>query len=155
MEDVALATFQERLKELRKAQNMKQSELAERLGVSMYTVSVWERGQRRPEYDNLDSLCEIFQVNLGYLLGTSDDPTPPGAPSNEDIARWSEEDEVESLEHIFRIMTRLNQTSKRIISAAILQAYKEDKRNGTLEAGYSVTVNSLLTSEEKSKDNES
>ena len=68
--------------------------------------------------DKLDSLCEIFQVNLGYLLGTSDDPTPPGAPSNEDISRWSEEDEVESLEHIFRIMTRLNQTSKRIISAA-------------------------------------
>ena len=150
-----MATFQERLKELRKAQNMKQSELAERLGVSMYTVSVWERGQRRPEYDNLDSLCEIFQVNLGYLLGTSDDPTPPGAPSNEDIARWSEEDEVESLEHIFRIMTRLNQTSKRIISAAVLQAYKEDKRNGTLEVGYSVTVNSLLTSEEKSKESES
>ena len=155
MEDVALATFQERLKELRKAQNMKQSELAERLGVSMYTVSVWERGQRRPEYDNLDSLCEIFQVNLGYLLGTSDDPTPPGAPNDEDIARWSEEGEVESLEHIFRIMTRLNQTSKRIISAAILQAYKEDKRNGTLEAGYGVTVNSLLTSEEKRKESES
>ena len=94
-------------------------------------------------------------MNLGYLLGTSDDSTPPGAPSNEDISRWSEEDEVERLEHIFRIMTRLNQTSKRIISAAILQAYKEDKRNGTLEVGYSVTVNPLLTDEEKSKENES
>ena len=150
-----MATFQARLKELRKAQNMKQSELAEQLGVSMYTVSVWERGQRRPEYDNLDALCDIFQVTLGYLLGTSDDPTPPGAPSDGDLTSWSEENEVESLEHIFGIMTRLNQTSKRIISAAILQAYKEDKRNGTLESGYSVTVNPLLIDEGKCKENES
>lgn len=144
-----MATLPERLKELRKAQNMKQSELAEQLGVSMYTVSVWERGQRRPEYDNLDALCETFQVNLGYLLGTSDDPTPPGKASDEEFARWEEEGERESLEHIFKAMTKLSQTSKRIISAAIEAAYREDKKSGILEEGYDVTVRQLQTAGEK------
>lgn len=47
MEDVALATFQERLKELRKAQNMKQSELAERLGgIDVHSVSMGERTEK-------------------------------------------------------------------------------------------------------------
>ena len=150
-----MATLPERLKELRKAQKMNQSELAERIGVSMYTVSVWERGQRRPEYDNLDALCDVFQVNLGYLLGTSEDPTPPSEPSNEDLARWADEDEMESFEHIFRSMTKLNPTSKRIIAAAIAQAYREDKSSGTLGPGYTVIVRALQNDNETSESSES
>lgn len=150
-----MATFQERLKELRKAQNLKQSELAEKLGVSMYTVSVWERGERKPEYDNLDALCEVLNVNLGYLLGTNDDPTPPGVPSDADLVRWDDEDEMETLKNVFSRMTRLNQGAKRIITAAIIQAFKEDRENGTLEAGYEVDVRPLGDTAEYSEEEKS
>lgn len=150
-----MATFQERLKELRKAQNLKQSELAEKLGVSMYTVSVWERGERKPEYDNLDALCDVLNVNLGYLLGTNDDPTPPGVLSDADLARWADEDEMEALKNVFSRMTQLNQGSKRIITAAIIQAFKEDRESGTLEAGYEVEVRPLSDFAEQSEEKNS
>ena len=75
-----MATFQERLKELRKAHKLKQAELAEKLGVSMFTVSVWERGQRMPEFDNLEALSSVLDVNIAYLLGASDDRVPKECP---------------------------------------------------------------------------
>ena len=85
-----MATFQERLKELRKAHKLKQAELAEKLGVSMFTVSVWERGQRMPEFDNLEALSSVLDVNIAYLLGASDDPSPKGVPSDEDFQKWEQ-----------------------------------------------------------------
>src|SRR5699024_12492480 len=97
-----MATFQERLKELRKAHKLKQAELAEKLGVSMLTVSVWERGQRMPEFDNLEALSSVLDVNIAYLLGTSDDPRPKGVPSDEDFQKWETEDEMENLRLAFR-----------------------------------------------------
>lgn len=135
-----MAEFHERIKELRKAKNLKQSELADILGVSMYTVSVWERGVRRPEYDNLEALCGVFQVSLGYILGSTDDPSLPPDPLNDDLERASDEDEMESLQHIFEIMTKLSPFSKSIIKAAIAQAYKNDRDVGWLDKGFEVVV---------------
>lgn len=135
-----MATFQERLKELRKAHKLKQAELAEKLGVSMFTVSVWERGQRMPEFDNLEALSSVLDVNIAYLLGASDDPSPKGVPSDEDFQKWETEDEMENLRLAFERITRLSKSSQSIILAAASQAYKEDKISGTLAEGYEVTV---------------
>ena len=51
-----MATFAERLRELRKKNNVTQSQLAEKLGVASVTVSIWERGVRRPEFETLDTI---------------------------------------------------------------------------------------------------
>ena len=41
------------------------------LGVSLYTVSVWERGVRIPDRENIEKLAEIFSVLVRrfYLEG--------------------------------------------------------------------------------------
>lgn len=129
-----------RIKELRKSMNLKQSELADKINVSMYTVSVWERGVRKPEYENLDALCDIFNVNLGYLLGTTDDPTPQADLGDEFLEGSVEDDERGYLQYIFSLMSRLDKDSQQIIAASVNQAYKICKERGTLEAGYKISV---------------
>ena len=43
-----MATMGERIKELRKANGMTQTELAEKMGVTKGTVSTWETDSRKP-----------------------------------------------------------------------------------------------------------
>lgn len=135
-----MAEFKDRIRELRRARNLKQSELAEQLGVSMYTVSVWERGQRKPEYSTMEQICSFFGVTLAYLIGEQDNPDSPEEVSDEDAAYWESIDEAESLEHIFVLMSKLSDSAKRIIKAAIIQSYREDKVKNALTDGFEVLV---------------
>jgi transcriptional regulator with XRE-family HTH domain len=43
--------------------------LAEKLNVNQSTISLWENGQCRPEYENLIELADIFDVTTDELLG--------------------------------------------------------------------------------------
>ena len=54
---------------LRKAANMTQPELADRLSISFQAVSNWERGMSMPDISNLPELAEIFDVSIDELLG--------------------------------------------------------------------------------------
>ena len=58
----------EKIAELRKAQNMSQEDLADRMDVSRQSVSKWESGQSQPELDKLLKLSELFHVSTDYLL---------------------------------------------------------------------------------------
>ena len=64
--------FAHRLKELRKADAMSQSQLASRVGVAQSNISDWENNVSRPEYENLIKIAEIFDVSTDYLLGLKD-----------------------------------------------------------------------------------
>ena len=48
--------FKNRLKELRKEEELTQKQLAKYLNVSYRTVSSWEAGTRQPDYEILISL---------------------------------------------------------------------------------------------------
>jgi len=52
----------------RKAKNLTQAKLAEKIFVSEKTVSKWENGKGVPETNLLLKLCEIFDVSLNELL---------------------------------------------------------------------------------------
>lgn len=65
--------FGVRLKELRKKNGYTQVTLAEKLGVSKGTVAMWEVGKRKPDFETLCTLSELFDVRTDYILGHSDD----------------------------------------------------------------------------------
>ena len=67
-----MATFTERLRELRTQNNYSQQDLANRMGVTKQTISQYERGVRKPDMDTLTALCDIFNVSSDYLMGKSD-----------------------------------------------------------------------------------
>lgn len=52
----------------RKAKNLTQAKLAEKVFVSEKTVSKWENGKGVPDTNSLPKLCEIFGVSLNELL---------------------------------------------------------------------------------------
>ncbi len=61
-----------KLKELRKAQNLSQKQVADKIGVTLSAYSNYEQGIREPSYDILKKLCKLFDVTSDYLLGLED-----------------------------------------------------------------------------------
>lgn len=52
----------------RKAKNLTQAKLAEKLFVSEKTVSKWENGKGLPDTNSLPKLCNIFEISINELL---------------------------------------------------------------------------------------
>lgn len=67
-------SYGDRIRELRKAAGYSQSELAKLVGVSKSSINMYERSEREPGYETTEALADVFNVNLEYLLGRSDNP---------------------------------------------------------------------------------
>lgn len=67
-----MATYSERIRELRKMRGMSQQDLADKLDLNKVAISQYERGVRRPNIDIVSALCDIFNVSSDYLLGEDD-----------------------------------------------------------------------------------
>ena len=57
------------LKRLRLKENMTQSQLAQKLGLTKSVISAYETGLRLPSYDILIHISKKFCVSTDYLLG--------------------------------------------------------------------------------------
>lgn len=64
--------FSEKLLTLRKANDMTQEQLAEKLDVSRQSVSKWESGQATPELEKIVAMSAAFNVTTDYLLKSSE-----------------------------------------------------------------------------------
>lgn len=68
-----MATFNERLKQLRKEKSITIEKLAEDLGSAKSTISRYENGLREPKKDFLEMLSTYFDVSIDYLLGRTNE----------------------------------------------------------------------------------
>lgn len=60
--------FGRRIREIRKKNNMTQEELAQRLMVSVDSISNYENGKTNCMHDYIMHLCEIFNVSADYFF---------------------------------------------------------------------------------------
>ncbi len=90
--------FPERLKELRKASKMTQKQLAERLFVDQTSVSYWETGKTKPDFDKQIELAKLFNVSLDFLLGLPDKKNSP-APDR------ASEDDLQKLRDLVKSLS--------------------------------------------------
>lgn len=59
---------------LRKASRMSQSELGDKLGIGVSSISMWEAEKREPSLEHLMTMADLFGVSTDYLLyGKTDD----------------------------------------------------------------------------------
>lgn len=59
------------IKKLRENYGYSQPDLAKRLGISRSAISMYENGNREPDLEVLEAMCDIFNVDLNYLTGVS------------------------------------------------------------------------------------
>ena len=64
-----MVDFGIRLKTLREAKKLNQSQLAERMGVTKSMISAYENSIRMPSYGVLIRFAGLFGVSVDYLLG--------------------------------------------------------------------------------------
>ena len=64
--------FNERLKLLRKEQRLTQTQVAEKLSVTLRNYQRFEADGCTPNYVNLIKIADIFDVSLDYLTGRTD-----------------------------------------------------------------------------------
>ena len=62
--------FSKRLKELRKENNLTQSDLGRILNVTKSTICSYEKGTRMAPIETQVNLANYFKVDLDYLIGT-------------------------------------------------------------------------------------
>ena len=67
----------DRISELRRKLNMSQEDLADILGTSRPSISIWETGKGQPDMNNLRELAAALKTSAAYLLGETDDPSSP------------------------------------------------------------------------------
>lgn len=61
----------EKLYNLRKDTGMSQEEVADKLKVSRQTVSKWETGESKPDFDKIVPICNLFSITTDELLNGS------------------------------------------------------------------------------------
>ncbi|OEH53154.1 hypothetical protein AQ616_17900 [Oceanobacillus sp. E9] len=92
-----MATFQNRLIELRKSKRKTQEDISKIIGITRPAYTAYERGTRTPDYEILKALANFYNVTIDYLLGHSDQPhlTEDEAfeafKNDPDLERWYKE----------------------------------------------------------------
>lgn len=131
--------FPERLKQFRKEKGMTQIELAQLLGVSSGTVAMWETGKRKPQFETLNKLCDLFDRNLSYLVGSSDTPAPEGrAEDNIDqLEAWAVQEDYED---VVRKYILLDYFGQRAVESLIRSEFARCQEQATLNSGNGVSV---------------
>ena len=66
--------FKDELRILRKQDGLTQAELARRLGISKSTISMYENGNREPDFETLEAFADYFNVDMNRLTGISKTP---------------------------------------------------------------------------------
>ena len=75
------------LSHLRRLRFMTQSELAAAVGVTLKTVSAWERGEALPRAQHLRKLCDVLQVEPQELWAAPPDWGKAAAASRVEAQR--------------------------------------------------------------------
>ena len=83
-----MGDFKNVFRNLRIRSGYTQDGLAEALGLSRSAVSMYENGNREPDFETLEKIADFFNVDMNYLLGSSKKTTVIQSnfePSYEDV----------------------------------------------------------------------
>jgi transcriptional regulator with XRE-family HTH domain len=96
--------FHQRLRQLRQAVGINQTELAAVTGISQVTISRLETGRRRPTLSQLQRLADVLRTSMDDLMGRV-----TVIPSSCDPARCP---------HVLALTTVMRESAERLAAAA-------------------------------------
>ena len=86
-----MAAFKDMLKYLRSRESLSQAELAEKLGVAKSTISMYEVGRREPDFETLEAIADLFNVDMNFLLGKDGSENDDRYYLNDETAKAAQE----------------------------------------------------------------
>lgn len=136
-----------RIKELRKNNNLTLKQLGSMVGLATNTISQYETGDRNPKLETWIKMSEIFDVPVSYLQGISDDIT--GLQDWVDVTGYSKNElkkEIARMQKYNRI--KIDDDSQKQIIQAVknLEQHGNDELSALseLQAGIKVYARKLL-----------
>jgi len=111
-----------KIQALRKAANMTQAALAEKLGVSFQTVSSWERDEYLPDSSRLAELAAALNVRVAELV------------SEKKTAHWELHDRLFSEKHMYTFV-KASSAARGFYQASVALPYAEEKHRGQSRKG--------------------
>ena len=89
-----------RIREVRKNQNITMKELGLKVGVAESTISQYETGKRQPDHETMIKISETLGVTVGYLMGADEQKEIPAILSDSEVDariwdRWGQLTEQE------------------------------------------------------------
>ena len=85
-----VTVFRERFTDLCNESPMNDTEIAKKIGVSKQTVSAWKIGDRSPKQPTIETIANVFHVNIDWLLGF-DVPKSIGNYKNKKLTQLDEQ----------------------------------------------------------------
>ena len=67
----------QRIRDLREDNDLNQSEIGKILGIDRSVYGLYELGKRQFPLHQVIELAKFYKVSIDYLVGLTDDPTPP------------------------------------------------------------------------------
>lgn len=61
-------TFGEKLRKLREASGLKQSEFAKKIGLTKDVYNKYENNRSRPNFETIDLICKALNISADYLI---------------------------------------------------------------------------------------
>ncbi len=118
-----MSEYGERIRQIREALGLSQSEFAERLGIHKQMVSDVERGKQKRFNSQIEkSLADIFGVNLSWLLNGSGEMF---VQENERFSSQSFEDEDIEQEMILKYFRQIAPGKRLDATLCILECIKK------------------------------
>jgi len=103
-----------RFRELRLKNKFTHESMAQALDIAVRMVGKYETGESDPSSDVVSRMADIFNVSSDYLLGRTDDPTPPahhaGLTSSEQaiLAALRRDDPLTAIKLIIQTLDKPN-----------------------------------------------
>lgn len=98
--------FSQRLKQLRKINDLTQKDLADELEVTAGAVALWETGKRTPDFETIIKIASFFKVTTDYLLNEDSENEIIIIGSNGDFKRFTlDEKNLKVIESLAQSLT--------------------------------------------------
>ncbi len=107
-----------RIASLRKAKDLTQQGLADKLAISFQAVSNWERGESMPDISKLVELSEILDVSVDELLTGTPNSRQKSEPKTEPVVEPKEKRKTDCHVHYECDTTELPDKLKRLVLLA-------------------------------------
>ena len=106
-----MSDFAQRLKELRKDNNISQKRLSNFLNFGYTAIANYESGRNQPSLDTVKKIAQFFGVTVDYLIGASDYPRSEKDITAEEaelleIFREIDGEEREALKKVIYLLAR-------------------------------------------------